>query len=197
MTKEELIEIVDQIYAAYNQVLYEKDRGPTYRAWYGLLEDLNKEDVWAAFLGLAVYEKFMPRPGDVRRATVDAQTKVPPHLDGYSAWGIFVSLQKNAHYGTPIEISVPEALRKTLERLGSAAYDMHTNGDREVFLRVYETVVRELDQHKYKISENAGRAQAFDPFLEQESTSLTPDVQEEEKAQAKAPAQKASQGQKD
>lgn len=161
VTKEELIVIVDQVYAAYNQTLYEKDKVPTYRAWYGLLGDLEYENAWAAFLDLAVYEKFMPRPGDIRRATIDAQTKIPPHLDGYSAWGIFMTLQKNAHYGTPTEISVPEALRKTLERLGEAANSMHTNGDREVFLKTYEAVVLELDQHKYKISENAGRAQAF------------------------------------
>lgn len=165
MTKHELIEIVNQIYAAYNQTLYEQDKKPTYSAWYALLEDLEYDAVWNAFINLAVYEKFMPRPGDVRRATIDAQTKVPPHLDGYSAWGIFVTLQKNAHYGTQTEIPVPEALLKTLERLGSAVYEMHTNGDREVFLRTYEAVVRELDQHKYKISENPTRAQAFQPFL--------------------------------
>lgn len=194
MTKHELIELVNQIYAAYNQTLYEQDKSATYRAWYLLLEDLEYEAAMNAFVNLAVYEKFMPRPGDVRRATIDAQTKMPPHLDGYSAWGIFVTLQKNAHYGTPTEIPVPESLRKTLERLGSAAHDMHTNGDREVFLKTYDAVVRELDQHKYKISENPTRAQAFPPFLGSkslgsesaagtESTSLAPDVKEKEKAQ--------------
>jgi len=197
MTKEELVVIVDQVYAAYNQTLYEKDKTATYRAWYGLLEDLDKDEVWAAFLNLAVYEKFMPRPGDIRRATIDAQTKVPPHLDGYSAWGIFMTLQKNAHYGTPTEISVPEALRKTLERLGEAANSMHTNGDREVFLKTYEAVVLELDRHKYKISENAGRAQAFDPFLSKKSVSVSPDVQKEERAEAKDSTPEASQSEKD
>lgn len=192
MDKFQLQEIVDQIYAAYNQTLYEKDKAPTYRAWYALLEDLDHQEVWNAFVNLAVYEKFMPRPGDVRRATIDAQTKMPPHLDGYSAWGIFMTLQKNANYGTQTEIPVPEALQKTLERLGAAVYDMHTNGDREIFLRAYDGVVRELDIHKYKISENAGRAQAFPPFLGNESavgtesTSLAPDVEEKEKAQVSA-----------
>ena len=197
MTKEDLKEIVDQIYAAYNQTLYEKDKVPTYRAWYGLLEDLDKDAVWAAFLDLAVYEKFMPRPGDVRRATIDAQTKIPPHLDGYSAWGIFMTIQRDANFGTQTEIPRPEALQKTLERLGASAYDMHTNGDREVFLRVYDAVVREAEQHKYKISENAGRAQAFDAFLSEKSVSVSPDVQKEEKAEAKDSTPKASQSEKD
>lgn len=161
MTKEELVEIVDQIYAAYNKVLYEQDKQATYRSWYAILEDLDKDTTWNAFVNLAVYAKFMPGPGEVRRAAIDAQTEIPPHLDGYSAWGIYMTLQRDAHFGTQTEIQVPEALKKTLEKLGAAAYDMHTNGDREAFLRVYDSVVTELDRHKYKISENPTRAQAF------------------------------------
>lgn len=161
MDKFQLQEIVDQIYAAYNQTLYEKDKAPTYRAWYALLEDLDHEEVWNAFVNLAVYEKFMPRPGDVRRATIDAQTKIPPYLDGYSAWGIFVTLQRDANFGTQTNIPKPEALQKTLERLGESAYSMHTNGDREVFLKVYGTVVDELQQRKYKILKKDGHEQAI------------------------------------
>lgn len=164
MTKAEIMPLVDQAYATYNQTLYEVDKKTVYRAWYDLLWDIDYEEAHAAFLQLAITEKFMPRPGDIRRAAIDARIKVPPHLDGYSAWGVFVTLQKNAHFGTPTEIAVPEALRMTLERLGEAAYDMHTNGDREAFLRVYEKVIEQIDQHKYKISENAGRAQAFPPI---------------------------------
>jgi hypothetical protein len=152
MTKEELQEIVDQAYAAYNEDLFEQDKKSVYRAWFSIVGDLPADAVWNAFVNLAVYAKFMPRPGDVRRATIDAQTGMPPHLDGYSAWGIFMSIQKSAHFGTQTEIPRPEALVKTLERLGDAAYDMHTNGDREAFVRVYDKVVEELERHKYKIS---------------------------------------------
>ena len=161
MTKDEIIPLVEQAYATYNQILYEPDKKNVYRAWYDLLHDLEYADAHAAFLQLAITEKFMPRPGDIRRTTIDTLTKVPPQLDGYSAWGIFMTLQKNAHFGTQTEIPKSEALQKTLERLGAAAYDMHTNGDREAFLRVYDKVVAEIEQHKYKISENAGRGQAF------------------------------------
>jgi hypothetical protein len=161
MTKDELIPLVDQVYATYNQTLYEVDKKTVYRAWYDLLWDLEYADAHAAFLSLAITEKFMPRPGDIRRATIDTQTKVPPQIDGYSAWGIFMTLQRNANFGTQTEIPKSEALYKTLERLGDAAHDMHTNGDREAFLRVYDKVVAEIEQHKYKISEKDGRAQAF------------------------------------
>ena len=152
MTKEELKDLVDQVYGTYNNVLYEMDKRTIYGAWYALLEDLDYEETRKVFLNIAVYSKFMPRPGDIRRATIDTQTKTTPHLDGYSAWGIFMTIQKDANFGTQTESPRPEALQKTLEHLGDSAFSMHTNGDREAFLRVYEKVVEELDRHKYKIS---------------------------------------------
>ena len=151
MTKEELMGLVQQVYATYDKQLLDVDKKMVYRAWYDLLNDLEYEEAINAFLELAVYETYMPKPGQLRRAVIDTQTGTTPHLDGYSAWGIFVSIQKNAHFGTQTEIPRPEALVKTLERLGDSAYEMHTNGDREAFLRVYEKVVEELEQHKYKI----------------------------------------------
>jgi len=38
---------------------------------------------------------------------------------------------------------------------------MHTNGDREVFVRVYNDVVNELQKQKYKILKKDGQGQAF------------------------------------
>ena len=150
MTKEELQNLTLTVYATYDKVLHEADRKNVLRVWYDLLGAFEYEDAYRAFLNWTTTAKFIPGPGQLRRATIDAQTGMPPHLDGYSAWGIFVSIQKNAHFGTQTEIPRPEALVKTLERLGDSAYEMHTNGDREAFLRVYEKVVEELEQHKYK-----------------------------------------------
>ena len=53
--------------------------------------------------------------------------------------------------GVGNEIPKPESLIKTLQQLGDAALGMHTNGDREVFVRIYEKVVDELDKAKYDI----------------------------------------------
>ena len=151
VTKEEIQELVHQAYATYNQQLFELDKIPTYRAWYALLHDLPYSEVLAAFTRLATFEKFMPRPGDVRRAVIDYRTKVPKHLDGYSSWGIFQTIVREVNSGVQTNVPKPEALVKTLKQLGDAAYGMHTNGDREVFIKVYDRIVEEIEQEKYAI----------------------------------------------
>ena len=164
MTKTELVDLVKLVFSMYNQQLLKIDEKDIHRAWYAMLEDCTYEEAYEAFMDLAVAEVFMPKPGQLRRAIIDARTKVPPHPDGYSAWGIFMTIQRDANFGTQTNIPKPEALQKTLERLGDSAYSMHTNGDREVFLRVYGTVVDELQQQKYKILKKDGRGQAPQPF---------------------------------
>ena len=157
MTKDELANLVDLVYAGYNVPLPTVDKKKVRRAWYDILHDLDYIDAYDAYLDLATFSAFMPRPGDIRRATIDAQTKIPKHLEPYSAWGIFLGMQKDAHNGVGTKVPLPEAVQKTLERLGPSAAGMHTNGDRDVFVAVYKQVVSELELHKYKISENPTR----------------------------------------
>jgi hypothetical protein len=151
VNKEQTIELVRQAYATYNQAVPELDTKDIYRAWYDLLHDLDYEQAKAAFLDLATYERFMPRPGDIRRRTIDSNTKIPVQLDAYSAWGMFQTIIKNANSGTHTNVQKPDALIKVLEQLGEAAWGMHTNGDRDVFVRTYERVVSEMDKEKYAI----------------------------------------------
>ena len=154
MTKDELKELVLQAYATYNQQLLIVDQKMVFKAWYNLLHDLEYEDAQRAFIRLATHEKFMPRPGDVRRATINAQTKTPPFLDGYSAWGIFQQVLREVHSGAQTERPpFDEALKNTLKELGESAYSMHTNGDRDVFVRVYEKNVEALERDKYAIAD--------------------------------------------
>jgi len=152
LTKAQTADLVRQAYATYNQTITLADEKFVFRAWYDLLWDLAYEDVKMAFLELATYEKFMPRPGDIRRHTIDTTTKVPSHLDAYSSWGIFQGIVKSVNSGVQTNIHKPEALLKTLQQLGDAAYGMHTNGDREVFVKVYEEIVSQLEKTKYTIT---------------------------------------------
>jgi len=155
ITKEETQELVHQAYATYNLQLLELDKKATYRAWHALLHDLPYNEVSAALVRLATFEKFMPRPGDIRRSVINYQTKTPVHLDGYSSWGLFQTIVREVNSGVQTDVPKPEALTKTLKQLGDAANGMHTNGDRDVFIRVYEQVVEELEREKYAIKPQA------------------------------------------
>ena len=78
--------------------------------------------------------------------------KKNPIPAAYSAWGIFQGILKEVHSGAQTERPpFDEALKITLNKLGEVSYDMHTNGDREVFVRTYEQVVQKLEQDKYAI----------------------------------------------
>lgn len=157
MTKNELAKLVEQIYATYNQKMPENES--VYSAWYALLHDLPYRDAQKAFVSIAVSATFMPRPGDVRRATINMQNKIAQFEDPLSAWGKFVSIQKNLHNGVGNSIAVSEALKLTVAALGEAAIGMHTNSDRDAFIRTYERIVSEIDAARYAVpdlEENPG-----------------------------------------
>lgn len=153
MTKAELANLVDQAYATYNQQLpTENERlKAIYAAWYGLLHDLDYKEARSAFTHLAVNATFMPRPGEVRRAAINRRNNFTPFEDAVSAWGKFVAIVRDTNSGVPITVEVSEALRMTVKALGEAAYNMHTNSDRDAFTRIYEAVISEIDERRYAV----------------------------------------------
>jgi hypothetical protein len=155
MTRAELVTLVDQAYATYNQNLpTDGDRlKAVYMAWFSLLHDLDIKEARAAFTHLAVVERFMPRPGDVRRTAINRRNNFTQFEDAVSAWGKFVGIVRDTNSGVPITVGVSEALRGTMKALGEAAYHMHTNSDRDAFSKTYDRVVSEIDERRYAVPE--------------------------------------------
>lgn len=153
MTKEELVELVDQAYATYRLEMPTKEEEvkALLNAWYELLHDLELIDTKRAFRNMAVTRDFMPRPGELRRVTIDTITKIPPFDDALVAWGKWLTVSQEAHSGMAPSIEVPLPLSKTVERLGHTAFNMHTNSDREAFCSMYVKVVAELEADKYAV----------------------------------------------
>jgi hypothetical protein len=153
MTKLELLSLVEQVYATYNQQLPHnaEQEEAIYRAWYELLHDLELEEAKRAFLGIAVWAEFMPRPGTIRRATINARTKITQFDEPLVAWGKWITLSKEVNSGMPPSIPVSDALKLTVQKIGEPAYGMHTNSDREAFCKTYEAVVAELDAERYAV----------------------------------------------
>lgn len=155
MNRHELVQLVEQAYATYNQQLpVAEDRLKTlYSAWYELLHDLEYEETKKGFLQLAVSAQFMPRPGEIRRTTINRRTKMTSFDDPLVAWGKFLTVISNVNsgVGTPVEMS--DALRATVKALGDAAWGMHTNSDREAFCQTYERIVNEIDMNRYSVPE--------------------------------------------
>lgn len=153
MNKTEAISLVEQAYATFRLDLPENDERLTavYMAWYELLWDLEYEETKKAFIKMAVTSTFLPRPGELRRATINGRNKMPPLDNPYVAWGKWITLSREVSSGMPPSIEVSPALSKTIEQLGETAYGMHTNGDRDVFVQVYERVVTEMEAELYAV----------------------------------------------
>lgn len=156
MTKKELVNLVDKIYATYNNQLPVDDEGlqAVYSAWWDLLHDLDAEETREAFLSIAVHAEFMPRPGALRRKVIDTRIKIPQFDEPIVAWGKWITLSKEVHSGMPPSIPVSDALKLTVQQIGEPAYGMHTNADREAFCRTYEKVVSQLEAEKYAVPSN-------------------------------------------
>lgn len=152
MNKEELETLVNQVFATYNQTLYETDRKTILRAWYEMLSDIPYDGGKRAFLRLATTDRFMPKPGDIRRAYFDSLPENPQLLLAPVAWGIFVGVLKEANAGLGIKVGLPEEITRTIALLGDSVWTYHTNGDRQEFYKVYEHVIAEMQKQKYEIS---------------------------------------------
>lgn len=155
MTRHELVQLVEQAYATYNQQLpAAEDRLKTlYSSWYELLHDLEYREAKKAFLQIAVSAQFMPRPGEIRRTTINRRTKMTSFDDPLVAWGKFIALVSSVNSGVVNPVEVSDALRATVKALGDAAWGMHTNSDREAFCQTYERIVNEIDMARYSVPE--------------------------------------------
>ncbi len=150
MNKFECEELTRIAYAMYNLQILLSDEKHIFRSWFAMLSDIEYDVASEAFNDLAIYANFLPRPGEVRRRAIDMTTGGEKHPDAATSWGILQSMRKATEGGQFYQGERPEAMIETMSLLGASANDLHTNGDRETFVRVYNKVVEKLEQKKYK-----------------------------------------------
>jgi hypothetical protein len=151
MTKDEALELIRIVHYTYNQTLIRKDEIEIGKAWYPYLKDLELEETRLAFIDLSMESNYQPKPMDIRKATINARTKVPKPPLPNIAWATFQSLIKNANNGAHTPIEVHECLRKTLDSLGDTAYTMNDQYDKKRFEAVYEEAVLQYERNLYKV----------------------------------------------
>jgi hypothetical protein len=156
MNKLELADIVDQAYATFNAALPQEElrEKAVYRAWYDVLHDVEYQEAKRAILDLAVKTVFLPKPGDVRRSAINSRIGMTQFDDPYVAWGKLLTISHEINSGQFPTLKISEARSITLKNLGPGAYGLHTNGDRDMFIRVYDHVVQELSATHYQIPDN-------------------------------------------
>jgi hypothetical protein len=155
MTKEELVAVVDRIYASWNQHINPNNQKVVYEAWWRILKDLDKEATDVAVDSLVIQDSYMPRPGQVRKLVVNSlQGWCPP--TAVEAWQQFRRMAEAAHTGSYSEGVVIDSLVKDVVRQlgGTQAYNLHTNSDRQQFVDMYEFVLRQREQELYQLQDS-------------------------------------------
>lgn len=145
MTKNELVELVDRVYASWNQIVPHSSAKVIYEAWWRLLSDLEVEDCHLSLDSLAIDDSYMPRPGALRKHVVRHSSQYSqdgPPLLPQEAWAVVQKMGAAAARGEYIHMPIHSCLQKSLALLGgTSALGLHTNGDRNSFIEVYNQVV--------------------------------------------------------
>ena len=145
MNREQSDGIVKRVYVLWNQT--PKDVDLVCDAWWRFLHDLEVVDVHAAVDDLMVMEpRFMPKVGEVRRMVLAPQHSAPSPIE---AWQQFQLRLKALHSGNTLP-AVHDLVMVTMRRLGGGD-GMHTNGDREMFMDLYKTMVADYDMDRYRV----------------------------------------------
>jgi len=145
LTKTELIEIVDRIYASWNQQVPQLKQKDIYEAWWRILEPFNSQDVHTTIDALVKQDGPMPRPGTVHKQTLRRITNWNPPTE-LQAWEQLRQAADNAYSGRYAENDMHPLVRQTIRKLGGTnTFRLHTNSDREQFTKTYQQIVRDAE----------------------------------------------------
>ena len=152
MTQSELREFVNLAYATYALQIAIIDRDTIYEAWWNMLGDLEAQEAKAAFQEIAIFAEFLPRPGAIRRRVIEKRAGEDEWPQALEAWGILQQMRRATETGTQYGGGRPAPLLQTIQEMGGMAGTLHTNGDRETFVRVYNRVLQKMELERYKIN---------------------------------------------
>jgi hypothetical protein len=154
LTKTELKEIVDRIFLMWNQQINPISAKDLYNGWWRILLDLEKDDVDVTIDELVIENGYMPRAGEVRRRTINRihGIDVPSPIQ---AWQQFREAADASASGAYEGKRLHELVGKTVNALGGVrAYSLHTNGDREQFLSMYESIIKDYEKGLYALPQS-------------------------------------------
>lgn len=152
MNKTETVTIVDRVLSTWSVEISLSQKKETYESWYRVIQDLEFDQVAEALDLIIIEDKpWPPRPGTVRRRTIDLFNPEPAPPEGAQAWADYRTNVTAANNGEDFKPLHP-LIRETVKRSGAETQVLHTNGDREIFLKIYETVLSEAELHRYRIT---------------------------------------------
>ena len=138
MTKEELVDVAGRCWAVWNY--QPADIKAAYEAWWGMLGDLDVDEVRAMVNALTVSDSFCPKPGELRRLVLGDDA--PSNAE---AWHAYQQVARAVDHGT----GVPDVHPLVSDVIRLVGAGLHTNGDRQFFIAEYERAVARWRREKF------------------------------------------------
>ena len=106
----------------------------TYNAWWRIIAELDAKDCHTAIDVIALEDTYMPRAGTIWRRVKDMHTDdLAPNP--HEAWAQYRDLASQLDSGNYTPKDLHPTLQQTIKTVGG--YALHTNSDREHFIRIY------------------------------------------------------------
>lgn len=149
MTRDDTVALVERIWATWNVELPQAIRKQAYDAWHRVIHDLDPNDCAKALDDIVIEDRpWPPRPGTLRRRVVDANDPdAPPSAT--EAWAQLLARADALRDGADFEPLHPTVALVAAKLGVTAQHLLHTNGDRDLFIRKYEEVVAAHNAARY------------------------------------------------
>ena len=155
MNKSELADLVRFAYAAFNKDLLPSEEKVIFSTWWSLLNDLPEKETRKELTTLCTLQKYMPTAGALRRQYFKTRKNDQPP-SSQQMWGYLQDLIRSKHSGVPLklpkEISEHECVQNTMNELGTSAYSMNTNGDRNFVIEAYKRHVEAWETTAFSLT---------------------------------------------
>lgn len=145
MTKTELVDLVNFVYALWNQEPPVTNQKTVYDTWWQMMHDLPVKEANQAARNLSALDGYMPRPGTLRRHTLNLTgVHLPP--TPIEAWNQAKHLAETIVNGTYTPADMHPAIHTTIRKTGT---QLTTNGDREQFIQTYKQTLEQWELDTY------------------------------------------------
>lgn len=138
MTKDELKQIVDMVHANWNITPLPAQLQTVYKAWWSLLAEFEYDTVNNIVLHLIKQDGWTPRAGTVYRRAKDSLSTNPPQSSAL-AWEEYRRVAAEVDSGVWEQTVMHPVLQRCISVIGG--YHLHTNADREHFIKIYDELV--------------------------------------------------------
>ncbi len=149
MDKHECLAIVELLSVSWDKPIEREVLRTRANGYWTYISDLPAEACEIVIKDMAVGgRQWMPRPGELRVATITMMQGDEPPMSGAEAWADLQDRRSALHDGRAVASKAQPVLKQVMKMLGERATTLHTNGDRDMFVKLYET-----EREKYLIEQ--------------------------------------------